>query len=289
MIYYDPNEAQYQDVSAYTPCADLEAQTGADYLVTPSRMPIRTAESLQTHIRKFNAVLVQVKRGLDFYSSIGTRINTALGRMADTGARKAQCVLVTTGYHLPDAEGVSVLGHLRYSQSNEPYLHIQRQSGTRILYESVLSELHRWSMRGGVYVPLPSTPALPHFLDVLESWLKDLERRPTKEVYPDVPRWFDESDDPLQPITLINDGRAVLASMRVGIGPKLASLCIETWGDAATALMWLSNPALYERAPEMYPSGIGKGKVNEVYKKLGRALQVDPEILQSIGETSNGD
>lgn len=286
MIYYDPNEAQYQDVGEAQPCPDLEAHTGADWLITPSRLPIRSTESLLTHITQLKAVLIQVKRGLDFYSSIGTRLNTALARMAATGARKAQCRLVTTGYHLPDADGVAVLGHLRYSTAGEPYLKIQRQQGTRILYQSVLTTLNHCD---AVYVPLPSVAAFPHYLQTLDEWLRDLEFRPVREVYPDAPRWSEESDDPLQPVVLVNDGRAMLASMRIGIGPKLATACIEAWGNAANSLMWLSNPALYARAPEMYPAGIGPAKVREVHRKLGRALQVDPEVLQSLGENSDGE
>lgn len=274
-IYRDPDEPEYEGIE---PCPHLEEWTGADFMVTPSKLPVSTRTLILAHVQKSGAVLVQVKRGGDLFSSLGPRVNSSLARMRLSGAHKHQCLLLTCGVYVPDAQGEAWLGRLRYSAAeNKPY--IVSQPANDASMKAVYTELRRWGLRGGSYMPLASESDFLPFMCDLE---KDLCTLPAiREVWPMLPEIHTtDPDDPLQELKLVRDkGLIMLAAL---IGPAKAKAALSAWGDLSTALMWLSNPETFEEHRDMYPEGIGPKTVAAVKSALGGSVERASEVQKEI-------
>lgn len=287
MIYHDPDEAEQVECPG-NPCPGLEATTGADFMVTPSQLPAASPELISIHIKKFRAVLIQVKRGYDLSNSIGGRLLGSLARMREIGADKNQCLLVSCGVFLPDRDGYVRDVIPRKSEGGLPYVYASPIfSEPRMQMTSLSTALAEWALFGGGYVPLHDDYALSPFLERLERLLIQARDEPEKLLWPEVMRFEQAPDKPFREIKLVRDGRSLLAALP-GIGPTKAQACADLWGSAADALPWLSDPDLYDKLPDSYPHGVGHKTVEKIRDFLGGTMQRAPAFADRVilAETS---
>lgn len=158
MIFIDPSELRetsnlkrYISDVVYKELPGLEANTGADLMVSPDGLPFpRNDRLLQVHIDN-SAKLIQLKFGHDLPQSIiDGRLNEALARMQATDAMICQCWLEFVGLLGYDStKGMATInGQLTYG--NVPMKWIQ-----------INSAINAWLDRGGVYHHLPSGKLIP--------------------------------------------------------------------------------------------------------------------------------
>lgn len=266
MIACDPTEKLAQ------PFPGLEAETGADIIISALQMPLAPA-TLKHHIQA-GALLIQRKSGLDLVSSIGGRLWSSLARMRATGARQWQCVLLTTGVFLPDPRDGTCLvavptvypdGHVewRYLSHPEP-----RQ------YSAVLSCLRHWCWYGGVVVQLPSDDLIPRWLEetelrLVEKVVARLKGGVVKEIWDGGEiDWPDDTGDPLQEPREVKDWRRILAAFP-GVGPARATALREAMLRAGMAdNLMQALVAITDPEPLSVP-GWGPGLRRRVREALG--------------------
>lgn len=269
-IYCDPDELQARVMMDYaasdiSPLPDLEALSGADYFVTPSNLPCKNETTLRLHLSKFRAVLVQRKSGQDWPASVGVRLAESINRMRAIAPRPAQRLLVITGIFAGHPEsGEALMGEPRVSNKGEPYVRLYPQTNIKVLQKSLYTAQMEWQMRGGSFVSLACEADFLPFLRRLEELLNAPR---TKQMYDSSPV-YEESDDMLQSVEVVRDARLTLCSLP-HIGPKLARLCLEQWGNVRNSIMWLSAPRLFASMPDSYPRGIGEKIVGDIHEWLG--------------------
>jgi len=195
--------------------------------------------------------------------------------MRATGAAQWQCILLSTGIFLPNYEtGDTWVGSRKY-QKGKPFVFWKEVKWN---YKALATELRRYTMRGGVYVPLTCDEEIPGWLKQAESDLLEL-RGGSKELWPsakDYPPDPPLPEDPLQELIPVTDGRVVLA-MLDGVGPARANSLWQAMReyyaeyrdnaepDLANAFFWASveDPGLYD-IPDIRLWGEGtRAKVRE--------------------------
>lgn len=236
---------------------DLEARTGADFMVSPLTMPITTDTLLRKHLKN-GAILVQRKHGRDLASSIGERLNSSLAKMLKWGAIRPQCVLMFVGI-------------MNCNRNDKAVINTQ-QTGKS--YWSVLGATQKWVDRGGSYVNL-SRPSL------IEPWCKmrirhltEYKKKHHKQIWPAPPEVL-AHDTFFQTLQPVYDGRVLLASIP-GVGPKAANLLYDNFkGDIGSALCWLTYPHSKDKTKI---KGIGKVTV----QKARAFLTLDPTMWLAL-------
>ena len=98
---------------------------------------------------------------------------------------------------------------------------------------------------------------------------KVVARRPTRDVL------LSDKD---------NCALAVLAALP-GIGEVKARACLDVWGDLGVALMWLSDPDLYDK--DLYPAGIGRKTLENIAtcfqgSLVKRVLEAAEKTLEEV-------
>lgn len=241
---------------------NLEELTGADLIISPLQAPI-TFAILPLHI-KAGALLVQIKRGLDLASSLGSHLWESLAKMRETGARQWQCVLLTTGVVLPAQDDRCIIAkptvHIDGHVTWEYFPAINGAS-----YQSVESALRHWTWYGGVVVQLADESRVEAWARLTESRLLEKIERGVKEIWPSPP----EFDDPLIGLQRIRDWRTILAAFP-GVGPAKATSLRQAMLEAGTrdtlveALRWITSGLARQKAP-----GWGKGLEAKIRNVLG--------------------
>ena len=269
----------------------LESITGADVMVSPLSFPADTELLIKRHVKQ-GAVLIQFKYLSDLvHSIIDERINTALARMIECGARhQYQRVIMGVGFYLPDKRDGKVLtGEVLRQRDGKVSMRWRRQEPV-IDYQALATVRRRIGMRGGIFLNLTCLDEVPGELCAMERDVRLLARQPVKELLgkdvnfpPDPP----EPDDPLQTPVEVKDGRLVLAALK-GIGPVKANalwdairgwnkqnrpldrgFAVEDWEPALLqALAWAS---FYDPDGLGIPKvpGWGKGTRRNVREQLG--------------------
>jgi len=271
MIAYDPSEqgALSEAENQAQACPGLEELTGGDWLCSPSLLPVDSEPLLRAHLAN-GAVLFQIKRSHDFTSSVGTRLHTSLARMKEVTRNTWQRVLCITGTPLPDSEGLATMSHLRFTEHGKPYTLPQPQTGTHVTFAALITAQVHWSTCGGAGPFV--LPSEDYFLPFLRTYERAYAER-VKTILPHRLKLYEPvADDPLQTLQLVNDGREILAALP-GIGLERATLAMQQWSNAATALAYLSNPRLYHDTPECYPRGIGEKTIEKIHAQLGGAVE----------------
>ena len=277
--YFDPDEREFISALPETslkifPFPGLEAMTGADFLVTPSSHPCTSESLIRFHLSR-GAVLINRKSGLDFISSIGSRIKETVCRMVEFGARPDQCAIVSSGWYLPsDPGGVAVVYKYSHHDGQKPVMRIQRQQGTKLLYKSLIAqqdELRQW---GVSYINLARDEDFLYLFKTMEEkrdpQVTFFPQRQNFQIadQPEVELAGDDASHPFQSLRRADPSMIVLASFD-GFGPKKAVECINFWKSGAVALAWLSRPEWYEKSRELYPRCITRRDVETVKKTLG--------------------
>jgi len=295
-IFIDPTEnrasSRLPDITDARVAEGLETMTGADILISPLRMPAATEKLVSRHV-KANALLVQRKSGEDLIRSIGTRIPHSLARMRMTGAAQWQCVLLSTGVFCPDYDTGNIWVGRLLDVDGTPDIawHLVKWP-----YKALATEIRRYHLRGGVYVPLTCDDEIPGWCRQCEADLIAMREKKTEEIWPDAkdyPADPPAPDDPLQELRPVTDGRLVLAALD-GVGPTRANalwnaireyrkrnyppdagFCEADWEPTlAQALVWATaedTSAL--RIPRV--KGWGKGIRAKVREQMGLQLGMD--------------
>src|SRR3990172_3291441 len=122
-IYIDPSELRevsnllkYLSDVVYVPFPNLEAQTGADLMISPDDLP-HPFEDLETHILA-GAKLIQIKFGQDIAASIiDDRLDEQLARMQALPTHWWQRILLFVGIFSCDiTKGMATInGQLSYT------------------------------------------------------------------------------------------------------------------------------------------------------------------------------
>lgn len=239
---------------------DLEARTGADFLVSPMEMPISTDTLLREHLKN-GAILIQRKHGRDLVSSIGERMNSSLSRMLKWGAIRPQCVLMFVGV-------------MTCNRNNNAIINTQ-QTGKS--YWSILGATQKWVDRGGSFVSLPRATLIESWCAMRIRHMKEYKKKGKKEIWPHPPE-VQAHDSFLQTLQPVFDGRVLLASIP-GIGSKAANLLFEEFrGDIASALCWLTQPYTKQKTKI---KGIGPKTFESARKflALDRTMQLMLEVM----------
>lgn len=281
MIYLDNSETRNTSslpiISGAVTCSELESICGADILISPLKMPCTTTALIHKHIAA-GALLVQRKSGGDLPHSIGSRILSSLARMRSTGAHQWQCILLSTGIFIPNtATGNVWVGKLA-EQNGQPSILWQE---VKWAYKALATELRRYTLRGGTYIPLTCDEEIPGWCKQAEADLIALRKDNCKELWPDAKDYPPDpplDNDVLQELRPVTDGRTVIASLK-GVGPVRANAlwdaikCYKR--DSAypeptigEALLWASaqDPKIY-KLPHV--QGWGKGTRFAVRRQLG--------------------
>jgi len=268
----------------------LESITGGDILVSPLGLPAGTPLLIKRHVIA-GAIIVQFKYLSDLtYSITDERINVALARMIECGARhQYQRVIMGVGFYLPDKRDGKVLtGEVLRQRDGKVSMRWTRQEPL-IDYAALATIRRRIGMRGGTFLNLTCLEEVPAELKGMERDVKFLKKKSTKELLnvsrfpPDPP----EPDDPLQTPVEVRDGRLVLAAFN-GIGPVKANALwgsIRQWNKKNRPLdrgfteeMWeptllqaLAWASFYDPDSLGIPkvSGWGKGMRKKVREQLG--------------------
>lgn len=204
----------------------LEADTGADFMLSRLSVPCKTRSLLDRHIDG-GAILCQLKIGEDLASSVGDRLNDSLARMRSITKRTASHFLLFIGTIGCNNEGSATInGH---------------RTHRNISFATLDGACIGWIARGGVYYALPR-------IEMLDGWAHAMERRlgeydANQYHYAfnqqDMP---DDLDEPLQIPVAVRDSRRVLIGFR-GLGPNLVN---RVWdycgGDFKACLAFLTDP-----------------------------------------------
>lgn len=301
MIFIDESELRQGStmppVEGSKPSACLEEHTGADIMVSTSGIPASSPTLIHKHVQS-GAILIQVKRGTDFLSSIADeRINVALARMKAAGARRAwQRLVISTGVFLPDlGTGEVLVGVPRLSASASTYVYVRAVNEGLPPYKALATVRWRIAARGGYYLPLTCDDELPAALLQIENDLKWMQGKPTKEIFPPfeaLPPDEPEEDDPLQLPVEVRDGRLPLSAMS-GVGKVKATAlweAIREWNRGhypgreddeptlAQALFWAScsNPRDFG-IPKV--KGWGEGMRERIRGQLGLEEGMNVRIM----------
>lgn len=264
MIIIDSSELRKDSTMPHlegvTESKDLEARTGADFMVSPMDMPISTDTLLQMHIKN-GAILVQRKHGRDLSSSVGERMNSSLSRMLKWGAIRPQCVLMFVGVMTCNRNNNAVIN--------------KQQTGRS--FWSVLGATQKWVDRGGSFVSLSRASLIEPWCRMRMRQIGEYRKKHTKEIWPAPPEVL-AHDAFLQTLQPVYDGRVLLASIP-GIGPKAANLLHKEFhGDVAAALCWLSQPHCKGKQKI---KGIGPKTFESTrkYLALDRTMQLMLEVM----------
>jgi hypothetical protein len=191
-------------------------------MVTLRRFPATNETLIRKHVES-GAILVQLKFGSDLISSItDERINIALARMIEAGTtRPHQRVILGAGLYLPDlSTGKTLCGQV-VKQTAGRVIIKWRSSEPEVDYRALATIRRRIAMRGGVFVNLTCDEEVVGELYAMESDLKFISSRDTKELLhlPQFPPDPPDPTDPLQVPIEVKGARLVIAAHH-GIGPK---------------------------------------------------------------------
>lgn len=283
---------------------DLENLTGADLMISTLKLPI-TEKLLPRHISA-GALLVQRKSGEDMIRSIGGRILHSLAKMRSTGAAQWQCVLLSTGFFIPNYKtGEVQVGRLIDAEGVPDIAwHTVKWS-----YQALATEIRRYHMRGGVYVPLTCNEEIVGWVQQAEADLIALRDDKVKQVWPDARDYPPDPPAPgdiLQELRPVTDWRRAFAQLD-GVGPVRANAMYhriakwlkeqrpassgfkaEDWVPTmGHALVWATTEHPEKmRIPKV--KGWGKGTRRKVREQFGLGEGMDLKyFLNSGGDDDN--
>jgi len=231
------------DISQVLP--GLEAATGADMLVSPLDKPKLTMLNssqpnklaFTRHLR--HGLLVQVKRGRDFTSSIPD-LAEILERMQRVCER---CWLLTVGQIGKNREGKATVDG----------------DDTGFGYREVAGAIQRWQERGGFYMPIPRDAAMIDAIELLLAHIREWYEKPetrSKQVV-----------RPRQQLLFARDARIeLLMKFAQELGETRARALLKSQGTLANCITYLSDPHSpdYCKIP-----GIGNGIIEKSIQLLG--------------------
>lgn len=247
----------------------LSKLIGGDWLISTLRIRPTTKKLLQRHLNR-GALIVECKRMKDLPSSLMSkdkRLYQQAARMVSTGAATDQRILLYTGFHAPDNEGLLRIGEydgqrVRWHGTRWYYDHFQN-AATK-LKDSGLS---RWE-------GLSSNREIPIWISSKLRHLEEYKTKPIKVVRKKPKPLTQENS--LRELRIVKDARNSLIALGDNFGVARATAIFNHCGGSlAWALQFLSNP---KNAGVI--RGVGKGCFDEFRDKAG----LDPGYgLQVLG------
>jgi hypothetical protein len=249
----------------YTPLPGLEANTGADLMVSPDGLPLpRNDKLLQLHIDS-GSKLVQKKFGHDLPLSITDgRFNEALSRMLSTGAMSWQCLLSFVGLLGCDENGMATInGQLTYGDSPMKWQRIRRN-------------LQFWIERGGsIEFPLSSGRQIPEWLAGHQNHVNRFYHgENVKKLWPKAPVFYDEIEPTnphlkewkvAQKLVVVDDLRPLLCTIPgAKIGPERATAIFEYMEANNIRQDFMGFLELVRDEKVLEVPGIGKGILDAI-------------------------
>jgi len=251
MIYCDPSEIRSGSPIAdipdrfrklLTPLSYLEAQTGADYLVTRSTLHTASAESVpgQLILKQMCAdgILIQRKSGTDLANSI-PGLKVILARMLDACPR---CYLAPVGH---------------FERGHDGKLLVDGRS-TGWDYNAYLGAFESWSFHGG-HVLSPFAASEVEFVERLVTLDKRLADSMTEALALTKPT-EELAQHPKAPLI-----RTLLTFP--GVGEALAVALVEWAPTGWECIMALTHFAMLKS--DNKPGGLGKGTITKCREHLG--------------------
>lgn len=217
-IFTDPSELRENSLFpsgvSVIPCPGLEAETGADFVI--SRIPIDPVSALSLHIQS-KSLFCQRKSG---YDAIGdfNQIWLEIARFQLLKIPMQQCFILPIGRFYPDDAGL-----LRVEDKTSIDIH-------RITYLTYLKNEAAWGYSGIQVRRLNDEVELALFIQAQFEELQRIESRGNKkEVVTKGTEWV--YDDPFQEVTEINDWRTLLLSGIKGVGIETVKNLIQYFED----------------------------------------------------------
>jgi len=204
------------------PVDGLEELTGADLMISPPGMMFPATDFLiKRHIQK-GALLIQVKFDHDLVSSITDgRYKEAQLRMIECDAAPWQRILL-------------FIGTVKFDEDINLIVNRTKSYVNKFKYPHFVKHRTLWSMRGGIFVQLPSAKHLPFWIIGNQLALVEAKENKQKICWPQLPVLYEEmremSDNPsyierewyaAQILTRVNNLSVLYASLP-GIGYKKA-------------------------------------------------------------------
>lgn len=200
MLFADPDELESLFPLNPIPCPDLEALTGADFLL--SSMPILPTSNISWHIEN-NSIFVNIKRGYDLVVNHDSHKNFA-ARIQKLGIKPGRAVLLGIGDY----------------RDKEGFLHITgyNKPPSAIPYKVYLQTTVNCLSRGLIWLTVPSSE---HIGDFIAS----IDKRPTEGIVVynkgsyswEADEWWQQVEEPAS-----DDIRKVLSCGLPEFGPKKA-------------------------------------------------------------------
>lgn len=236
----------------------LSALIGGDWLISTWRVPPTTEKLVKRHLDR-GALIVECKRMRDLPGSLMSgdkRLYQQAARMVATGAPPDQRILLYTGFHAPDSDGLLRIGEydgqrVRWFSTRWYYEHFQN-AATK-LRDSGLS---RWEgLSSNREIPIWISSKLRHLEEYKVKPVKVVRKKPKLLTQP----------GSLRELRIVDDARNSLIALGKSFGAARATAIFNHCGGSlAWALQFLSNP---ENAGVL--RGIGKGCFQEFRDKAG--------------------
>jgi ERCC4-type nuclease len=276
-IYIDPSELRensnllkYLSDVVYVPLSDLEAQTGADLMVSPDGLP-HPSENLETHILS-GAKLIQVKFGQDIAASIvDGRLDEQLARMQALPTHWWQRILLFVGIFSYDAtKGMATInGQLSYT--NPP-----------LAWRNMQGMFIAWAEGGALDFPLASGKLMKNHLELHQMHANYIYKHGGREkiIMPKPERFIVGLPHPNSLIRewqarqtrLINDIRTILCAIPdAHIGPDKATAIFDYMAEHSISqnLDGLLGMVIGKKPELLKVDGIGKKTVEAIKAIFG--------------------
>lgn len=244
---------------------NLERWTGADFIISTLKMPMKTFPLLMKHVDS-GCLLIQYKQGEDLAASVGDRLNNSIARMREVTRRTAQHYLLFVGTLGCDHEGsAQINGH---------------RTHRNVSWVTIDGAIVGWLARGGVYYNLPREGLLAPWVQFMERRLDEYAAHQYKLVYntKDYPDDLPSiQDDSLQLPVRVRDARVTLLSLP-GLGVELVE---RVWAWCGPSLkVCLSFLTDVNNAGRV--EGIGKAKIERIREYFaldaGEALWIRSDV-----------
>ncbi len=281
MIYIDPSELREGPEKSskalpllsifkdkIRPVKDLEKNTGADLMISPSNLPHPVSPFLLNRHIEGGATLVQLKYGHDLVSSIvDDRVKESQAKMILTGAMPWQCCLLAIGAFEswgPERE-LFINFEPTYNKAGFPFSHY-------------LAAKAMWIKRGGFFDTVLEKD-LEEWIRVEQSAIDKVRTNPQRIIYPKSPVLYEEetnfdNDDfskkewiAAQSLTLITDWRNLLNDLP-GIADKKIRAIVRYMEDNDVERNWYSFMELLENGRLIEITGIGTGLESKIKNYL---------------------
>jgi ERCC4-type nuclease len=231
MIYFDPTEDRkgskvpWGVIEISHPLEGLESSTGADFLITPSEIPL-TSVLTPAGKAKFplvleNGMLIQRKSGMDLLSSIPHMSNILL-RMMDTkreiedlGRYPPTCWLLVVGF---------------YESSIDGYVKLGDGYQTQLKWTALQGALDAWQYRGGML-----NITWSHWEEQVVEWMALWNKKlPDIRDNRDKVIWHEE-----QSLIRYSDPRLSILMGLPGMGFATASTILEKFKTVQRSFNWI--------------------------------------------------